>query len=270
MSFSPGNQNETPQLTENIQEYYSAILEYYDELFPLTSESLNFFLRRHTELQEASAQKPAPFTRLLGIGCATGTLENKLNSFGLDITGIDKNPDMVATARRRIKRSSSTIRFFEMSTLDMRRFLKADSFNIISCLENMLPYLSDETLQRKFFHDCHSLLRNSGILVIQVLNYDQLIKSRTTVLPSRSSVRVNLTRVYQYRDDGLIDLDTTLELGNGSKIRSNRNVQILPPTRGRIEQCAAEAGFTDITFFSDFAESPWSSEGAYTIALCRK
>lgn len=265
--YTPPRQNDPPIMTSGMTDFYSNILEYYDELFPLREESISFFKRRHEEQQTSFQVQPAPFTRLLGIGCATGTLENKLNSFDIDITGIDRNPDMIATAKRRIKRASSTIRFFEMSSLDIRRFLKEGSFNIISCLENTLPYITDETLLRKFFHDSRALLAPKGMLVVQTLNYDRIISERTTILPVRSSIRVRLSRVYHWGENGLIDLDTTLELGNGRKIRSNRTISIRPSNRNTLEALAVDAGFKTCSWFGDFTEEPWTADSPYSIGI---
>jgi len=265
--YSPPRQKDPPIMTNGLTDFYSSILEYYDELFPLREECVAFFNRRHKELQTSFQNISAPFTRLLGIGCATGTLENRLHSLGIDITGVDRNPDMISTAKRRMKRASSTLRFFEMSSLDIRRFFKEGSFNIISCLENTLPFISDETLLKKFFHDCKTLLAPKGILVVQTLNYDRIISTKTTILPIRSSIRVRLSQVYHWCENGLIDLDTTLELGNGRKIRSDRSISIRPSGRSTMETLAMNAGFTSYTWFGDFTENQWVADSPYSIGV---
>ena len=100
---------------------------------------------------------------------------------------------MVATAQRRIKASFSTIRFFEMNSLDIGRFLKASSFNIIACVDNTLPYLGDRTLVRKFFHDTKKLLAPGGFLLLHVYNFGPDGENSSIMLPERSSIRVNST-----------------------------------------------------------------------------
>ncbi len=258
---------EPPVFLENIQEFYSSILEYYDELFPLQDTAVRFYIRMQQEQQAASQIQPVPLCRFLGIGCATGNLENRLSSCGMDITGIDKNPDMIETANRRMKRTSSTLRFFEMSAIEMNRFLKKGSFNLISCIENTLPYISDETLLRKFFHDAKTLLTPGGKLVIQTHNFDFLKKMKQTRLPDLRSVRVTLQRSYLPMEDESALLEATLELGNGQKIILQKTTKVLPSPVQQLEAYAREAGFTSCVRYGDFQLSPWTEESLTTILV---
>ena len=265
MSFT--RSPEPPVFIENLQEFYSEILEYYDELFPLKDEVVQFFVKLQQEQQEDSRPGPAPLCRLLDIGCATGSLENRLSGYVMDITGIDKNPDMIETATRRMKRVTSTLRFFEMSALEMRRFLKQGSFHIISCIENTLPYISDETLLRKFFHDACELLATGGKFVVQTLNFDSILKNTKLQLPDLRSVRVTLQRSFLKAENGLFTLDSALELGNGRKIILQKTTQVLPATKAQIESYAKEAGFSTCASYSDFLQNEWTEEGSLTVLV---
>ncbi len=265
MSFTSQRTPEPAIHIESMQEFYTAILEYYDELFPLKENCLESFLALRLDYQNGCSVQPAPFCRFLGIGCATGNLENKLSQHGLDITGIDKNPAMIETAKRRMKRGNSTLRFFDMSALDMKRYLKSGSFNIIGCIDNVIPYISDETLLRKFFHDARELLAPSGKFVIQTLNFDYLEKNRLKRLPDLKSIRVSLERSLIPAEDGLLTLDATLELGTGRKILLQKNTKLIPTTVATLEGFAKEAGFTDISLYGDFKRTPWTEESPSTV-----
>ncbi len=267
MNFTTQRTPDPAIYIESLQEFYTVILEYYDELFPLQENCLDFHLMLQKEFQESCPIQPAPLCRFLGIGCATGNLENKLSSYGLDITGIDKNPDMIETANRRMKQGSSTLRFFEMSTLDMKRFLKKGSFNIISCINNLIPYISDETLLRKFIHDARELLAPSGKFVIQTLNFDSFEKNKPKRLPDLTSIRVTLERSLLSAEKGLLTLDASLELGNGQKIILQKKTQMIPTTVSRLESYAKEAGFTGLSLYGDFNLNPWTDESPSTIMI---
>lgn len=267
MNFSTAAYQSPTQTIENMQDYYTTILEYYDELFPVSEDIPNFFRRLQIELKKGMPGQAAALVRYLGIGCATGNLENKLAGSGFDITGIDKNASMIETAKRRMKRGFSTTRFFEMSTIDMRRFLKQGSFNVIACLDNTLPYLTDETLLRKFFHDAKELLAPGGRLVLQTLNYDAIPADKPSRLPDRSSVRVTLQRGYIPDAEGLLTLDSALELGNGKKILLQKTTKVVPLSSTRVEALAREAGFTSCSLFGSYSGDSWSKESPITIAL---
>jgi SAM-dependent methyltransferase len=258
---------QTPVIIESIQDFYTAILEYYDELFPLDENLIPFIQKIAQDQKIAQGLDAAALPRFLGIGCATGNLENKLLKYGMDITGIDQNKEMVETAKRRMKRGFSTIRFFEMSAIDMNRFLKKGSFTIVACIENVIPYISDETLMRKFFHDARTLLAPGGKFIIQTMNYDGLRTEKPVRLPDRSSVRVTLSRGYIPAEDGLVFLDAMLELGNGRKIMLQRTTKLLPTPVARLKFLAEEAGFTTAETFGDFTGSPWSEDSLSSVLV---
>ena len=122
MLYNETKNKDNVVVIENIQDFYTAILEYYDELFPIDELTVPFILELQKKQKTFSDSTTAPMCRYLGIGCSTGNLENRLAGQGFDITGIDRNSAMIETAKRRMKRGFSTIRFFEMSAIDIRRF----------------------------------------------------------------------------------------------------------------------------------------------------
>ena len=262
--------SEPPLLIENLQDFYTEILEYYDELFPLKEEVIHFFLKLLQEQQTSLQVQPVPLCRLLNIGCATGSLENRLSGYAMDITGIDKNPRMIETANRRMKKKSSTLRFFEMSALEMGRFLKKGSFHIISCMDNMIPFISDEILLRKFFHDCYELLSPEGKFIIQNVNFDCIQHLHQTNLPDLSSVRVTLQRSLIPSDNGQYLLDAALELGSGRKISLQKSTMLFPATTANLESYAEEAGFTASEIYSDFSASAWTDKSQNTVMIFTK
>lgn len=269
MDYASSRPRETADIVESLQEFYSKIQEYYDELFPMDEATLSFFTGLLGEFHKSFENGEKPFCRYLGIGCATGTLENKLALTGFDVTGIDMNQGMISTAQRRMKRGFSSIRFFEMSTIDMRRFLKASSFNIVACLGNMLPYIADETLVRKFFHDARALLAPGGKLVLQLFNFDDTDCTKTIRLADKSSIRVKLTRSYIPAEEKKLLLQAELELGNGNRIILPKRTPLLPITTVQAEEWANEAGFTKCERFGSFARDPWTKESQYSVLLLK-
>lgn len=253
---------------DSLQDLYSSILEYYDELFPLDEGACDFFLGLKEELRSQNKLPVAPLYRYLGIGCATGALEIKLSGTGFDITGIDRNPDMIATAKRRLHSSFSTTRFFEMSTTEMARYLKKNSFHVIACLDNTLPYIADLTLLRKFFHDAKTLLTQDGKLIIHCLNADGLAESKPVRLPERSSIRVRLSQAYIPADNGEMTFQTSLELGNGKTISLKKGIPIQILSTTKIMDLAREAGFTRITVWGDYRKGNFTSSSENAVIMC--
>lgn len=255
-------------IAADFQAFNSHLLEYYDELFPLDENAIAFFADLREEYLATSPRRPVPLCRFLGVSCGTGNLENKLALDPFDVTGIDRSPDFIGAARRRIKRNGSTVRFFEMATIDMGRFLKAGSFNVVAALGNAIPLLGDEILVRKALHDARRLLAPGGVLVVETENYDRLLSSREPELPELSSMRVRLRRRYEYKNENRIELETTLETGNGRRIVLPC-AAVYPMSTARLETLAREAGFAAVSLYGDFARGAWEADGPTTVAELR-
>ncbi|ULQ58691.1 class I SAM-dependent methyltransferase [Brucepastera parasyntrophica] len=262
----PQNQNALT-IVQNMQEFYTAILEYYDELFPLDEDVSKFFLGLQEKMKTDSVIQPPPVLRYLGVGCATAKLEGRLINSGMDITCIDSNHEMVETAKRRIQKGYSGVRLFEMSTIDMARYLKKDSFHIISCIDDTIEYIGNETLIRKFFYDARELLKPGGKLVIQTMNFDSFNTGQPFSLPSKGSIRVSFERGYTPLENNMLQLDATLEMGNGKKIVLQKGTEIFPLTAEKAEMFAKEAGFTGCERYGSFAKDKWSPESPMTVMV---
>ena len=115
-------------------DYAEKIVEYYDELFPVTKDEKSFF----EDLVKSSAIE----SRILSIGCGTGVLEHHLAKKGCNVTGIDDNYCLLNSATRKSKPVYANIRFFSMSPLEMSHFLTQGFFTHIFCVSNRLIYIS--------------------------------------------------------------------------------------------------------------------------------
>ena len=235
------------------------IIEYYDELYPVGDVQKQFF-------RDLLQQYPQP-ARLLRIGCGTGLLEHLLAREGYDVTGIETAPEVLRSANLRRRNQLMSIRFFQMSYLDMTRFLGKNFYNVIASLENRLIFIRDKTLMRKFFFDCHQLLCADGYLVLQLYNYSRFDASPLANLPVRESLRSRLFTEVWSRDDGSVELVQNVETGSGRLLPVIENERIYPITPPEIHQFATEAGFSAVEFFADYARAPFTGEEEAFVAL---
>ena len=183
------------------------IIEYYDELYPVTEAQKKFY-------KEQSNTYPEP-VKLLRVGCGTGLFEHLLAREGKDVTGIESYQEMLRSANLRRRNQLMSIRFFQMSYLDMARFLGKGFYNVISILEDRIIFIHDKTLLRKFFFDCKQLLTQNGCLIISLSNYRKFNSVPLVHLPQRKSVRVTLNTEIACGDNGGFLLSQEIETGSG-------------------------------------------------------
>lgn len=126
------------------------LVEYYDELHPVTESIKDFY-------GQFKMQYPFP-QKLLHIGSGTGTLEFFLAREGYDVTGIEVFQPLLDSASLKRRTQLLSIRFFNLSTIEMGKFLGKKFYNVISCLNNRIVFIREKEMMQNFFSDCHNLL----------------------------------------------------------------------------------------------------------------
>lgn len=225
------------------------VIEYYDELYPVKESQKKFY----STLIE-NYPKPVKFLR---VGCGTGYFEHLLARDGHDVTGIEFCKELLESANLKRRNQLMSIRFFQMTTLEMTRFLGKGFYNVISCLHDRIIFIHDKTLLRKFFFDCKQLLKEDGKLVIQVNNYGMYDRSLLIKLPEKESIRTKLYTEIIPRENGEQYLSQELETGNGKILPVVEEEPVYTIDPEEIRRDAEEAGFTKCEFYADFEKNPF-------------
>lgn len=239
-------------------ELFNNVAEYYDELYPASTEQKDFY-------KTILSQMPMP-VRVLRIGCATGTFEHYLAKTGIDVTGIDPVTELLESANRKRRTQLMAIRFFQMNSLEMTRFLGKNFYNVVSILDGRIIFTHDPILMRKLFFDCKQLLVENGKLIISLPNFDKYRVESECKLPERTSIRCKLSTKIVRDAEGKAILSQKLETGNGKVIPVSSDVPVYPLTSEEIKTFAKEAGFSTVKLYSDFSLTPFSAESDYVIA----
>lgn len=236
------------------------IIEYYDELNPVSETQKKFYSDLIKQYKE-----PA---KLLRVDCGTGYFEHYLAKEGCDVTGIETSKEILRSANLRRRNQLMSVRFFEMSSLDMIRYLGKGFYNIISCLDNRIVYIHDQTLIRKFFYDCKELLAENGTLVLQLVNFKVFNTVPMVKLPVKESVRAKLFTEVWTKENGEKYLSQNVETGTGKVLPVVEDQHIYPIENEEIEKFAKEAGFKSVEFYADFDKSPFTGkEEQYVVVI---
>jgi 2-polyprenyl-3-methyl-5-hydroxy-6-metoxy-1,4-benzoquinol methylase len=234
------------------------IIEYYDELYPVTEDQKKLYKDLTKDLVPA---------KILRIGCATGGFEHWLAKEGHDVTGIETSKEMLETANRRRRMPNTAIRFFQMSTIEMTRFLGKGFYNVISCLSDRIIFIHDKTLMRKFFYDCKLLLAEGGHLVLQLSNYSVFNTKPMAKLPTQESIRVKLYTQLWTNEEGNCTLQQDLEHCGSKVVPVLKDVAVLPILPDQITEYAKEAGFKEINLYSGFDKSPLQADSPTVVCV---
>lgn len=234
------------------------LVEYYDELYPVTLAQQTFY--------ETLIQKYPHPAKLLSIGCGTGVLCHRLAKDAVDVTGLETLRELLESANLKYRDQLMSVRYFQMSTLEMTRFLGKKFYNIISCLNSRVIFIRDKTLMRKFFFDCKELLSDGGIVVLQLYNFEKYKTAAKTLLPELNSARVSYKSSLSKMNDGTFNYDSFLEK-NGKSFPVFEDTKIYPLRKSEIEEFSKEAGFKNVQFFGGYDGLTAFEDSDYLLAV---
>lgn len=233
--------------------FYSLFSNYYDEVFPVSSEMENFIAGR------------LKGSEVLNIGCATGNLEMALSHYKLDITGIDIDENMIKKARKKAEEISN-VRFLEGDMTKLETYFSPGSFSNVLCVGNTLAHLRDMEEISRFFLSVKKLLKSEGRFIIQIMNYDRIITNNTLRFPTVKTPSVSFERSYTFEKDHVL-FHTTISDGN--QIFEN-TVPLYPLRREELENALQKEGFRNLTFYGNYAGETYAPDSYHTIVYCQK
>ncbi len=241
-------------------EFIQNIVEYFDELYPVTDSIKKFY-------EEITKSQPKP-AKMLSIGANTGNLEFFLAKQGCDVTGIENFQPLLEAANLKRRNQLMSIRFFTLPEGEISKYLGKRFYNVINILDNRVCYSASQKRIRQLFKDLREILAKDGVVVIQTFNFDQLIENSSIDLPVKSSMRAKLFSTVSDRC-GRTTLTQKIQTWNGRHVPIIQNGAIYPLTKDEIYEFARLAGFRKIEFYSDFDGSPVTESSIEIVSVMR-
>ncbi|MFF4210448.1 class I SAM-dependent methyltransferase [Streptomyces sp. NPDC001796] len=235
----------------------SSVRDFYDRLAPdhhlifadwdtsmaHQAEVLGGLLRRHLGA--------GPY-RILDCSCGIGTQAIGLALAGHRVVGSDVSP--VAAARAAAEATARGAGL-AVAAADMRLLpFRSSVFDVVVCADNSLPHLLTAPDVEAALLGMRRVLRDDGLLVITVRDYDEARRDSPTATPPRVTRRpdgqVITFQLWHWHEDGeRYDLEhfQLVPEGDTWDVRVRRTTY-WALTRAQLTEFAAEAGFTGITW----------------------
>jgi len=223
--------------------FYDSISDYYDNIFPYDDNQVNF-VKTYAGLETGKVN-------VLDIGTGTGKPALKLSEYGYLIDAIDYDSRMIELAAKN-KHSDSLYPVFKvMDMRDISSYYKDDTYDIVFSFGNTLVHLLNNDEIIRFFISVKKLLKKSGVLLIQILNYDYILDNNIKELPLIENDKITFIRKYEPDKNGLINFNTELKIKKSGKIIKN-SIKLNPLRKNDLEEFLLKSGFSGIEFFGNF------------------
>lgn len=216
-----------------------------------------------------------PKGRLLELACGTGSHAFALEKLGYQIVATDYSPDILAAARRKAERLSSSVDFRhqDMTKLDVA----GRPFDAVVCLFDSIGYVATNEALLKVLRGVYEHLRPGGLFIFEfwhaaamLRNYDPLRIRRWTI-PEGELLRISETgldyarqlssvtyTIYEHRHDG------TYQSLKETQVNRYFLVQ-------EMDGWLSAAGFTPQKWFAGFTEDENITEETWhVVAVARR
>ena len=241
--------------------FYTDISLVYDDLFPVSREQRTLF---------DSLMDDGGTRSVVDCGCGTGAQLHPFAVAGLSCLGFDPDPSLVAIARRKLA-SCPKSRVETGSFADLSRIVSFPS-DLLMCLGNSLVHVPQNEASR-YLRDAAEALSRSGALLLQILNYERLLREGVTELPliRTSDGTVEFRRRYEWEGDRKVIFRTSLRLSGADEPLIVRNeFPLYPVYPDELWEMLASAGFGNVHFYGDFALTDFSPGSEALVCLARK
>lgn len=238
--------------------FYQSIAPHYHHIFPFNPAHLKLILD----------EIPNPGNAvLLDIGCGIGSLSAEIASHFKAVKAIDLDPQMVQRAKS--ENQKHNLEFFEMDMMEIRTHFKARTFDSVISFGNTLVHLTKENQFPDFLKQVKEVLKENGIFLFQIINYDRILNNNIGSLPTIENENIRFVRNYYFDNSSeLIRFDTSLTIKEKGILIEN-SVPLFALRKEKLDHYLKVAGFKSVQYFGNFKRDRWTEENVPLIGLAQ-
>lgn len=202
---------------------------------------------------------------LLDLCCGPGRHSVEFAQRGFTVTGVDRSAFLLDRARQHAQASGASVEWIHE---DMRRFVRADTFDLVCNLFTSFGYFEDEQDDLVVLRNIHRSLRDKGVLVMETLGKERLARvwqnamcfdlPDGSVMVQRPQVRNDWSRV---RTEWIL-----LKDGQSKTAVFEHWIYSGRELKERLLSC----GFKQVQLFGSTQGTPYDMDAQRLVALARK
>lgn len=236
--------------------FYEELSNYYDRIFEKSDMTLKFLSENLKENY-----------KVIDLACGSGTYALELGKMNIKVLGVDLDESMINLA----KNKSVGIESLSFINADMLKLKDVSDmkYNSIFCIGNSLAHITDKNKIKTLFKDVYNMLDAGGEFIVQIINYDRIIKYNINELPTikREDSGLEFVRRYKYhKEKKIINFNSELIIQKDNKRVSYKNsVELLPIMKEELENMLLGSGFKNINFYGGFNKSSYNDDSYATV-----
>lgn len=239
--------------------FYEELSKYYDVVFPLGEAQLKFINAR------AKGKK-----KILDLAAGTGNYSTALWKMGYEVTSVDLDEEMVRKVEEKNIAEGTKVKTLVLN-MNKVETLK-DKFDVIICIGNSLVHLQDKKEIQGLIKKLYDQLEENGVLIIQIVNYDRIIKNNVKELPfiNREDKGVKFIRNYEEENGRILFKSKLVVLENSEEKVYDNVVKLYPLQSTDLNTMLEGTGFKKVEFYGDFNEGEYNLNAMATVVSAIK
>lgn len=180
-------------MNKDILKFYSTFVNEYDDI-----TSFNERLSSQSLIIDKIIEK-YNIKEALDAGCGTGFYSILLAKAGVKVTAFDVSSEMVNKLIRNAKKLGVKVNTLVCDLLNVDKNLNK-KFDAIFCLGNTIPHILKLSELFRVYKNFFNLLKPNGVLIIQQLNYDRILKYKEKLQNIKTMKDKVYVRFYEYEE----------------------------------------------------------------------
>jgi ubiquinone/menaquinone biosynthesis C-methylase UbiE len=237
--------------------FYNSASAYYDKMIDFDSA----LLKRKILLSNFIDDK---IKSVADVGCGTGVDSISLSQLGLNVTSFDPSPEMINTARTNSEKHNCKIDFHNFGANDIPKTF-IDKFNLVVSLGNTLANIPSSKIE-KSVAKLFTLLKKDGRVLIQILNYEKILRVKERIVKITKKDGEYYIRFYDF---GKKDLTFNILKFNSDQTTKKEllSTKIFPYTSKKFKKVFKEAGFKKIELYGSLDKKPFDANASSDLIL---
>lgn len=230
--------------------FYKELSKVYDIVFPRDDTTLNYLCKN---LKGNS--------KVLDLACGSGTYSIALAQKGHRVDGIDLGEEMITKAKGK---GGLFADFIVGDMTKAKDIFYGKKYDFIFCIGNSIVHLKNKEKIHQLIKDIYDMLIDDGSLVIQIINFDRVIKKNIKSLPTidRAEKGVKFIRNYNYLEsESKVEFNTELIVSKeGNEDKYENSVDLIALKMEELKSMFEDVGFKGIEVFGNFNEEMYSED----------
>lgn len=236
----------------NNSEFYNSFAENYNSMIPLKKqvESKTNFFKRFIYDDTKSA---------VDLGAGSGADSIALAKFGLNVTAFEPSLRMVKQAKQNFTNQNVKVDIHKKRIMEIDNSFH-NSFDLVVSLGNTFANINKEEIEGSVVKVL-DLLKENGKAIIQILNYDKVLKEKERIVNITESTEKQFIRFYDFCGEK-VHFNLLSFYKNDLSNRKLITTEIFPYTKTYMEGLFQKSENVKIEFYGDMKMSefnPFSS-----------